>query len=117
MFISSISNRKLHCCLIVLILFILIFLSLPLFLIYLANTRYEEWQNQRVTSSNNNNNTRAESPQVSANQAQQAHSTELAQQNSIIAASQPVNCTQFVLDSNPMALANDSIQNGLDNCK
>lgn len=61
MFISSISNRKLHCCLVILILFILIFLSLPLLLIYLANNRYEEWQNQRsqliTTNSNRPTNT------------------------------------------------------------
>lgn len=47
MLVSAISKSKLHCCLTILIVFILIFLSLPLLLIYLANTRYEEWQNQR----------------------------------------------------------------------
>lgn len=42
MFSGSISNRKLHCCLLALILLILIFLSIPLLLIYLANTHYQE---------------------------------------------------------------------------
>lgn len=41
-FVGSVSNGRLHCCLLILILFLLIFLSLPLLLIYLANTRYEE---------------------------------------------------------------------------
>lgn len=39
---NSISRSKLHCCVVVLILFILVFLSLPLMLINLANTRYED---------------------------------------------------------------------------
>lgn len=55
MIMSPISNSKLHCCLAVLILFILIFLSLPLLLIYLANNRYEEWQNQRTQIISNSN--------------------------------------------------------------
>lgn len=51
---SSISNSKLHCCLVILILFILVFLSLPLLLIYLANTRFEEtWQSQNATLDKN----------------------------------------------------------------
>lgn len=40
MLISSISNRKLHCCFLLLILSILIILSLPLLLIWVANTNY-----------------------------------------------------------------------------
>lgn len=38
---SSVSNTKLHCCLFILIMFILIVLSIPLLLIYLANGDYE----------------------------------------------------------------------------
>ena len=37
----TISKSKLHCILVILILFILVFLSLPLFLIYLANDNYK----------------------------------------------------------------------------
>lgn len=51
---GSVSNSKLHCCLVILILFILVFLSLPLLLIYLANTRFEEtWMRQNATLENN----------------------------------------------------------------
>lgn len=41
MLIQSIPNSRLHCCLFILILFILIFLTAPLLLIYLANSDFE----------------------------------------------------------------------------
>lgn len=47
MTLSTVSSSKLHCCLVVLFLFILIFLSLPLLLIYVANTRFEEQENSK----------------------------------------------------------------------
>lgn len=47
MTLSTVSSSRLHCCLVVLILFILIFLSLPLLLIYVANTRYVERENSK----------------------------------------------------------------------
>lgn len=40
--VNTISRSKLHCILVIVILFILVFLSLPLFLILLANDNYNE---------------------------------------------------------------------------
>lgn len=39
--LSTVSSSKLHCCLVVVILFILIFLALPLLFIFVANTNFE----------------------------------------------------------------------------
>lgn len=42
MFLSSISNTRLHCCLLILILALIIFLSLPLLLIWITSEHYEK---------------------------------------------------------------------------
>ena len=44
---GSISNSRLHCGLAILVLFILVFLSIPLLLINISNSRYERLQSEK----------------------------------------------------------------------
>lgn len=102
--ISAITARKVHCCLLVLVLFILIFLSLPLLLIYLANTRYEEdyqrtqmrhlQQPSILNSSFLLNNTSDQQAEVSQQQLQSQLQT-----NQIYPPA-AFNCTQFAIKYN-----------------
>lgn len=57
--VNSISNSKLHCFLVILILFIVVFLSVPLFLFRLANDNHDKnWSANcsQSTSANETNN-------------------------------------------------------------
>lgn len=114
MLVSAISKSKLHCCLTILIVFILIFLSLPLLLIYLANTRYEEWQNQRSQQANtatsavttlatsNANGAAGTTTKSSANYQLEINS----EIQNPFSSLQSVNCTDYALKHN-LTLTND----------
>lgn len=101
MLVSAVSKSKLHCCLTILIVFILIFLSLPLLLIYLANTRYVEIkikaqtgnQSSDINSSTNGGNSilKAASNQISADKNSESDS---------LFSMRTVNCTDFALKHN-----------------
>lgn len=115
MFISSVSNRKLHCCLVILILFILIFLSLPLLLIYLANTRYEEWQNRRTqsiyystSSSEKNSNITSQSVPTATTTPLSPNTNQVPNLSWLQQATTPsINCTEFAIQTN-LSLADEN---------
>lgn len=102
MHFNSVSNSKLHCCLAALILFILIFLSIPLLLIWVANNHYEESQNEltgpgpggRMPSGRLSTQT---APTESSSSSSSSSSTSSSVSNSFSSNqhSQEINCTQF----------------------
>lgn len=93
LFMSTVSNSRLHCCLLGLILFILIFLSLPLLLIYLANTRYEEQQESLSQLANHSHSPAQLGPTTTSGL---LHLRE----------GRPPNCTQFALDAKLALIGN-----------
>jgi len=95
--------------LLALILFILVFLSLPLLLFYLANTSYEEQHNQLSRASGGGsgpNSTRptptnqTQANQTEANAGYPAHSS---------IEFQPINCTQYASQAN-LSLADENCE-------